>query len=271
MDTDNLIKAALKEDIGTGDITTEAIFKKDITVDAYITAKQDGIVSGLDIAEKAFKALDKDIAFEKLKKDTDRVKKGEDIAKITGSAKTILKAERTALNFLGHLSGIATYTNEFTRLCKNAQVLDTRKTTPLLRELEKYAVRCGGGKNHRRGLYDMMLIKDNHIKAAVGIKNALRLAKEIPGKKIEIECTTIEEVSDVLKDGSADIIMLDNMTTGEMKKAVKLIGRRAKTEASGGVNLSNIAEIDKTGVDYISVGAITSSAPRFDYSLKIRT
>ena len=276
MDTAELIKKALKEDIGSGDITTETIMLKDKQAEAYITAKEDGIICGLDIAKEVFQTLDKNIIFEHLSKDTDKVAAGKDIAKITGSEKAILTGERTALNFLGHLSGIATETSRFVALCRNAQILDTRKTTPLLRNFEKYAVRCGGGKNHRMGLYDMILIKDNHIKAAGSVRNALESAKKANEKntaakmKIEIECETLDEVKEALECGVADIIMLDNMTTEDMKKAVNIIGKKARIEASGGVNLKTVSEIDKTGVDYISVGSITSSAKRLDLSLTIR-
>jgi len=276
MDTAELIKKALKEDIGSGDITTETIMLKDKQAEAYITAKEDGIICGLDIAKEVFQTLDKNIIFEHLSKDTDKVAAGKDIAKITGSEKAILTGERTALNFLGHLSGIATETSRFVALCRNAQILDTRKTTPLLRNFEKYAVRCGGGKNHRMGLYDMILIKDNHIKAAGSVRNALESAKKANEKntaakmKIEIECETLDEVKEALECGVADIIMLDNMTTEDMKKAVNIIGKKARIEASGGVNLKTVSEIDKTGVDYISVGSITSSAKRLDLSLSIR-
>lgn len=276
MDTKELIKKALEEDIGSGDITTETIMQKDKQAEAYITAKEDGIICGLDIAKEVFETLDKNIIFEELSKDGDKVTPGKDIAKITGSEKAILTGERTALNFLGHLSGIATETSKFVALCRNAKILDTRKTTPLLRHLEKYAVRCGGGKNHRMGLYDMILIKDNHIKAAGNIRNVLEHAKKAKDKntaakmKIEIECETLGEVKEVLECDIADIIMLDNMTIEDMKKAVELIRKKAKIEASGGVNLKTISEIDRTGVDYISVGSITSSAKRLDLSLSIR-
>ncbi len=277
MDTKELIKKALEEDIGSGDMTTETIMQKDKSAEAYITAKEDGIICGLDIAKEVFETLDKNIIFEHLSKDCERVTAGKDIAKITGSEKAILTGERTALNFLGHLSGIATETSKYVALCRNAQILDTRKTTPLMRHLEKYAIRCGGGKNHRMGLYDnMILIKDNHIKAAGSIMNALELAKKAKEKntlkkiKIEIECETLDEVNEVLRCGGADIIMLDNMTTEDMKKAVNTIGKTTKIEASGGVNLKTVSEIDRTGLDYISVGSITSSARRLDLSLSIR-
>lgn len=277
MDTRELIKKALEEDIGSADITTETIIQEDKPAEAYITAKEDGIICGLDIAKEVFQTLDKNIIFEQLSKDCERVTAGKDIAKIKGSEKAILTGERTALNFLCHLSGIATETSKFVALCRNAEILDTRKTTPLMRHLEKYAVRCGGGKNHRMGLYgNMILIKDNHIKAAGSIRNALGLAKKAKDKntaakmKIEIECETLGEVKEVLECGGADIIMLDNMTIEDMKMAVELIGKKAKIEASGGVNIKTVSEIDGTGVDYISVGSITSSARRFDYSLAIR-
>lgn len=270
MDTEDIIKEALKEDIGTIDITTESILKTDKKVESYITAKEEGIVCGLDIAEIVFRILDKNIIFEKKTEDGNKIKPGQNIAKIIGSAKAMLAGERTALNFLGHLSGIATMTSRYKELCKNATILDTRKTTPLLRELEKYAVRCGGGKNHRMGLYDMILIKDNHIKAAGSIKKALEQASKVKDKKIEIECTTLDEVKEAQETKIPDIIMLDNMTTEDMTKAIKIINRKTKTEASGDVNLNTIKDIDQTGVDCISIGAITKKAPHTDYSMNIR-
>ena len=290
-----LIKAALEEDIGSGDITTEAILKKDKTIEAAITSNQDGILCGIDIAKKVFKTLDKNITFQKQANDSEKIKANQTIAKLKGSAKKILAGERTALNYLGHLTGIATQTSKYVEQCQNTTLLDTRKTNPGQRTLEKYAVKCGGGKNHRMGLYDMILIKDNHIKAAGSIEKALALAnkqnitssgegggsrKDITknqggnilyhNKEIELECKTLDEVKEALKAATPpDIIMLDNMTIPRIKKALNIINKKTKTEVSGGVTLNNIKEIAKTGPDYISTSKITVSAPHHDYSMNI--
>ena len=328
-DTLTLIKAALKEDIGPGDITTEATLKKDKTIKATITSNQNGILCGIDIAKKVFETLDKNITFKKQANDSEKIKANQTIAKLKGSAKTILAGERTALNFLGHLTGIATQTSKYVEQCQNAELLDTRKTTPCLRTLEKYAVRCGGGKNHRIGLYDMILIKDNHIKAAGSIENALALAnkqniisiREGSGsrtmrlskttsdpkrhsdntcvrlseakrtndqpftrlslslsegccpafnKAVELECKTLDEVKEALKATTPpDIIMLDNMTIPQIKKALNLTNKKTKTEISGGITLNNIKQIDALRPDYISTSKITVSAPHHDYSMNI--
>ncbi len=266
----NLINLALKEDIGSGDITTEAVIPKDLKVWAFILAKEEGIIAGLEIAKFVFQTLEPKIIFKKLVKDGNRVKAGEKIAKIYGKSREILTAERTALNFLQRLSGIATLTNEFVQKVKpfKAKILDTRKTTPGLRMLEKYAVRVGGGKNHRLGLWDEILIKGNHIDL-VGLKEAVKGAKGL-GKKVEVETRNLKEVKEALESG-ADIIMLDNMDLKMIKEGVKLIGKRAIIEASGGVNMDNVREIAKTGVDWISVGRLTHSARALDISLRIKT
>ncbi|RLG13528.1 MAG: carboxylating nicotinate-nucleotide diphosphorylase [Candidatus Nanohalarchaeota archaeon] len=295
MNTDTLIKSALEEDIGPGDITTEATLKKDKTIEAHITSNQDGILCGINIAKKVFETLDKNITFKKQANDSEKIKANQTIAKLKGSAKTILAGERTALNFLGHLTGIATQTSKFKKQCQNAELLDTRKTIPCLRTLEKYAVRCGGGKNHRMGLYDMILIKDNHIKAAGSIENALALANKqnitqnregrdsrtdmtknqwgnslYHNKEIELECKTLDEVKEALKTATLpDIIMLDNMTLTDTKKALNIINKKTKTEISGGINIDNIKQIDNLGPDYISTSKITVSAQHHDYSMNI--
>ena len=290
-----LIKTALKEDIGPGDITTESTLKKDKTIEAHITSNQDGTLCGIDIAKKVFETLDKNITFKKQANDTEKIKANQTIAKLKGSAKKILAGERTALNFLGHLTGIATQTSKYVEQCKNAELLDTRKTTPCLRTLEKYAVKCGGGKNHRMGLYDMILIKDNHIKAAGSIENALMLASKqnitssgegggsrtdttkhkwgnilYHNKEIELECKTLDEIKEALKAKTPpDIIMLDNMTIPQIKKAIAIINKKTKTEISGGITLNNIKQIDALKPDYISTSKITVSAPHHDYSMNI--
>ncbi|MCK5698970.1 MAG: carboxylating nicotinate-nucleotide diphosphorylase [Candidatus Aenigmarchaeota archaeon] len=290
-----LIKTALKEDIGPGDITTESTLKKDKTIEAHITSNQDGTLCGIDIAKKVFETLDKNITFQKQANDTEKIKANQTIAKLKGSAKKILAGERTALNFLGHLTGIATQTSKYVEQCKNAELLDTRKTTPCLRTLEKYAVKCGGGKNHRMGLYDMILIKDNHIKAAGSIENALMLASKqnitssgegggsrtdttkhkwgnilYLNKEIELECKTLDEIKEALKAKTPpDIIMLDNMTIPQIKKAIAIINKKTKTEISGGITLNNIKQIDALKPDYISTSKITVSAPHHDYSMNI--
>ena len=290
-----LIKTALEEDIGPGDITTESTLKKDKTIEAHITSNQDGTLCGIDIAKKVFETLDKNITFKKQANDTEKIKANQTIARLKGSAKKILAGERTALNFLGHLTGIATQTSKYAEQCKNAELLDTRKTTPCLRTLEKYAVRCGGGKNHRMGLYDMILIKDNHIKAAGSIENALMLVSKqnitssgegggsrtdttkhkwgnilYHNKEIELECKTLDEIKEALKAKTPpDIIMLDNMTIPQIKKAIAIINKKTKTEISGGITLNNIKQIDALKPDYISTSKITVSAPHHDYSMNI--
>lgn len=279
----SIIKSALIEDIGKKDITTETIIG-DIKVKAVIISKNEGVIAGLDIANTAFQLVSKNTKFRKLVKDGDKVHKNQILAILDGKAKKILIAERTALNFLSHLSGIATLTSKYAEKIKpyRCKLLDTRKTTPLLREMEKYAVRMGGGHNHRKGLYDMVLIKDNHLKliSYCEIKKVIDSVKKRISKsvKIEVEVDTLDSFKKIY-DCKADIIMLDNMSPDKMKKAVKWIKKQkalAKSkkiilEASGGINLSNIKEIAKTGVDLISIGEITHSAPALDTSLEIIT
>jgi nicotinate-nucleotide pyrophosphorylase (carboxylating) len=276
----NVVRAALAEDVGAGDITTESAIPADARADAVIVAKEPCIVAGLPLAEAVFHELDAKVSVKTLAKEGDVVGQGERVCLLSGPARAILTGERTALNFLQQLSGIATLTRQFVDLVAQAavpvkpKILDTRKTTPTLRALEKYAVAVGGGTNHRMGLFDAVMIKDNHrvILARLG-PNALGDAvaaarKNHPQAPIIIEADTLEQVEDALAAG-ADHILLDNMTPGELREAVKLVGGRAKTEASGGARLANIAEIAATGVDYISVGALTHSAKAADFSLEM--
>lgn len=269
--TRNLIKASLVEDVGAGDITTKAIVPSKQTSKAIIKAKEDFILSGIEVARATFLEVDKNIKFKSLYKDGDKIKKGSVVAKVTGRTGKILEAERVALNFMQQLSGVATLTNKFVSKIKSTKafILDTRKTTPSLRILEKLAVRDGGGVNHRFGLFDAVLIKDNHIESAGSITSAIELVRgKIPGVVIEVEVKNLKEVKEALKC-SAEIILLDNMTVANLKKAVTLINKEALTEASGGVSLENVQKIAKTGVDYISVGALTHSAKASDISLLI--
>lgn len=265
----NLIKLALEEDIGSGDITTQATVPKDLKAKAIIFTKEKGIICGLEVAKMVFKTQDSKIIFKKLVEDGDKVIFGEKIAEISGRAGKILTAERTALNFLQRLSGIATLTNEFVKRVKpyKVRILDTRKTTPGLRLLEKYAVRVGGGKNHRFGLWDGILIKGNHINL-VGLKKAVKRTKKL-GEKVEVETRNLKEVKEAVEAG-ADIIMLENMDLKTLKDGVRLIGKRALIEVSGGVNLENVREIAKTGVDWISIGRLTHSVKSLDMSLQIK-
>jgi len=275
----NIIKQALKEDIGSGDITTLAIVPKEAKAKGIIVAKEAGVIAGLLVAREVFRQVDRRIKFTARLRDGKMVRKGTVIAVVSGPARGILTGERVALNFLQRLSGIATLTREFKRRTQNtehrAQILDTRKTTPGLRALEKYAVKCGGGVNHRMGLYDAILIKDNHIKIARGIDRAIKAFKGRKAfKGIEVEAKTIGQVKQVVVRRRRTLpvsrILLDNMNLKTLRKAVKLCKKaRIKTEASGGVNLDNVAAIAKTGVDYISVGALTHSAKALDISLGI--
>ena len=269
--TDTIMNA-LKEDMPLGDITTDNIISEESVTRATFLAKQDAVISGLIVAKQVFSILDRDVEFTTFIKDGDAVIKGDIIAEVKGSTRALLKAERTALNFMQRLSAIATITNKYVKLVEGTgvKVTDTRKTTPGLRLLEKYAVSCGGGSNHRFSLSDGVLIKDNHIAAAGGIKNAVEaVRKSIPHTvKIEVETESLEEVQEAL-DCGADIIMLDNMTNDQMMEAVKLINKRALVEASGNVSEETIAGIAKTGVDIISVGKLTHSANSVDISMNI--
>jgi len=268
---ESLVRAALVEDIGSGDITTTLCIPAGTRATATVLAKQPGVIAGLAIGELAFHLLDPEAQWSAHVRDGDRVGEGRTpLATVTGDARALLTAERVALNFLQRLSGIATVTARYVGLVAgtDARIVDTRKTTPGLRMLEKYAVRAGGGFNHRLGLYDCVLIKDNHIKAAGGIGNAVRGARaHIPHTmKIEVEASTLGMVDEALAAG-ADIILLDNMDTETMRRAVQMIGGRAISEASGGLTEGRLAEVAATGVDILSIGALTHSAPALDISL----
>lgn len=267
---DNIIKDALKEDIPFGDITTDSIVDEESSSEVDLIAKEDGVIAGLQVFSRVFTILG-GVEVEFYVNEGDTVKKGEKLGKITGKTRSILTGERTALNFLQRISGIATLTKEFTDKLKysDTKLLDTRKTTPNFRIFEKYAVQVGGGRNHRFNLSDGVLIKDNHIDAAGGIKNAVKMVKEKAPfvRKIEVEAETIEQVKEAL-DADADIIMLDNMDIETMKKAVEIIGRKAITEASGNITADTIEEVAKTGVNYISSGALTHSYKVLDLSMK---
>ena len=270
---DEIIINALKEDMPYGDVTTDAVIDIETNTRAEFLAKEDGVIAGLDIARRVFELLDDKILFMKLVKDGTFVKKGTVIAEIAGNTAAILKGERTALNILQRLSGIASITKEFCNKIEgtNVKIADTRKTTPGLRMLEKYAVKVGGGSNHRFSLSDGVLIKDNHIKAVGGIKEAVdEVRRNVPHTiKIEVETETLDEVKEALASG-ADIIMLDNMSINDMKKAVELAKGKALIEASGNVSLQNVYDVALTGVDIISVGSITHSVKSLDISLKIK-
>ena len=269
---EKIISLAIEEDINTGDITTNALIPEESRATAEMTAKAPGIVSGLDIALRVFKYIDGTTVWTPLVKEGERVSKGDKIARIEGSYRALLTAERTALNILQRMSGIATATAIFVKELEgtNTRLLDTRKTAPGMRLLDKMAVKAGGATNHRMGLYDMALIKDNHIKVAGGITNAVKQVRaSIPaGIKIEVEVTDLNETREALAAG-ADIIMLDNMTNEAMAEAVKVIDRRAETEASGNMNVRRLKEVAATGVDYISVGALTHSVTALDISMNI--
>ncbi|MFO7792458.1 MAG: carboxylating nicotinate-nucleotide diphosphorylase [Candidatus Saliniplasma sp.] len=261
---------AIEEDIGTGDITTERVVDDEEVSSASITFKEDGVLAGIPVVDMVFQEVDEDLDITVLRKDGDKVKAGEKVAEITGRTKSILIGERLALNFLQRLSGIATNTSKYVGKVKgyDVDIVDTRKTTPNLRVLEKYAVRVGGGVNHRMGLYDAVLIKDNHIRSAGGVKEAIERVNTGHTVKVEVEIESLDEIEDALEAG-ADIIMLDNMKTDEMRKAVDIIGDRAFAEASGGITLENIREVAETGVDVISVGALTHQIRSIDISLDL--
>jgi nicotinate-nucleotide pyrophosphorylase (carboxylating) len=267
------IEHALSEDLGPGDATSEATIQPESVSVAVMLAKQDLVLAGLGVAREVFRQLDPDIQFTAFAKDGDRVNAGAELAKLSGNTRALLAGERVALNLLQHLSGIATLTALYVEKVRGvkAEVLDTRKTLPGLRRLEKYAVRIGGGRNHRFGLYDGILIKDNHIKASGGITKAFQNARKNAHHllKLEVETKNLEEVREAL-DSRADIIMLDNMPVAMMREAVKLIAGRALVEASGNVTLDTIRAIAETGVDLISSGSLTHSAPAADISMKIK-
>lgn len=267
-----IVRAALKEDLGAGDITTAALVARNRTGVARLIAKEEFVLAGLFVAEKAFHALDPKAVFRAQLRDGNVVKKGEAIAAIEGRLASLLGAERVALNFLQRMSGIATLTARFADRVRGtgARILDTRKTTPCMRILERYAVKAGGGYNHRFGLFDSVLIKDNHIRAAGGVYKAVKKAgkKLGQGVAIEVEVANIRETIEAVSSG-ADIIMLDNFKIDDIKKAVKVIGKSAFIEVSGGVTLEHVRRIADAGVDFISVGALTHSAKAVDISMEI--
>lgn len=265
---DDLINRAFAEDIKSGDVTTNAIIGKNDQAKAVWKTKDKGVIAGLDIARMVFEKLDPNLHWQPLAEDGDSVNENVDLVVILGSTRAILTAERTALNIAQRMSGIATKTRQFVDEIAScdAQILDTRKTIPGLRLLDKYAVRMGGGQNHRMGLFDMALIKDNHIVAAGSISKAVQKVRgQYPEIPVEVETTNLQQVDEAIS-AEVDFIMLDNMSSELMEKAVKRIDNRTKTEASGNVELSNVHEIAKTGVDYISVGALTHSVQAFDIS-----
>jgi nicotinate-nucleotide pyrophosphorylase (carboxylating) len=267
---ERVVLAALAEDIGAGDVTTEATVPDGALGTAALLVKEPGVVCGLGVAETAFRALDPDVRFEAFVSDGDVVEAPAVVARVTGSERALLTAERVALNFLGRLSGIATLTRRYVEAVDGtgAAVLDTRKTTPGLRALEKHAVASGGGRNHRFGLDDAVLIKDNHLRAAGSLVSAVELVRGATSLPIEVECETIDQVGEAL-DLGVDAILLDNMTLDELRDAVALTNRRARLEASGGVTLDTIRAVAETGVDEISVGALTHSARSLDVSLEL--
>ena len=271
LQADHLILEALKEDISSEDVTTNAVMKEAVTGEVDLICKQDGIVAGLDVFKRVFQLLDGDVEVEFFCKDGDEVKNGQLMGKVTGDIRVLLSGERVALNYLQRMSGIATYTHSVAALLEGSRtkLLDTRKTTPNMRIFEKYAVRVGGGFNHRYNLSDGVLLKDNHIGAAGSVTNAVKMAKEYAPfvRKIEVEVENLDMVQEAVEAG-ADIIMLDNMSVEEMREAVRIIDGRAETECSGNVTKENIARLSAIGVNYISSGALTHSAPILDISLK---
>ena len=270
---DNLIKEAISEDINYIDVSADYLIPEDQRNDSYFVSKADGVLCGLDIAMRVFTLLDDTFTYTVHKNDGDEVKAGDLIVEFNGRTACLLKGERTALNIIQHMSGIATATNKAVKLVEGtkASVTDTRKTLPGLRALQKYAVVCGGGKNHRYNLSDGAMLKDNHIDAGGGITNAVKILRSKLGHmvKIEVETRNFDEVKEAIAAG-ADIIMLDNMNNEQMAECVKYIDGRAKAEASGNITLDNIAEVAKTGVDIISLGALTHSVKAFDISMKMK-
>lgn len=271
LNADKLIMMALQEDITSEDVSTNAVMPKAQKGKVDLICKQDGIIAGLDVYARVFTLLDDSTEDEFFCKDGDEVKAGQLMGIVTGDIRVLLSGERVALNYLQRMSGIATYTHEVAELLKGSKttLLDTRKTTPNCRIFEKYAVRVGGGSNHRYNLSDGVLLKDNHIGAAGSITNAVRMAKEYAPfvRKIEVEVETLDQVKEAVEAG-ADIIMLDNMTTDQMRAAIDLIDGRAETECSGNVTKENIERLVSLGVDYISSGALTHSSPIMDISMK---
>lgn len=271
LQADKLIRMALEEDITSEDVSTNAVMPTNVKGTVDLIAKEDGVIAGMDVYARVFKLLDESMEIEMFCQDGDEVKKGDLMAKVTGDIRVLLSGERVALNYLQRMSGIATYTRSVVKLLEGSGVtlLDTRKTTPNCRVFEKYAVRVGGGCNHRYNLSDGVLLKDNHIGAAGSITKAIQMAKAYAPfvRKIEIETETLEQVAEAVEAG-ADIIMLDNMTPEVMRQAVALIDGRAQTECSGNITKENIARIREIGVDFVSSGALTHSAPILDISMK---
>lgn len=281
---EKLIELALREDLGKGDVTSEALIDENLKGKGIIKALEDGVLAGIEIARLVFKRIDPEIVFKPLVKDGEKIRNKSKVAQIEGKVKSILAGERTALNFLQRLSGIATFTSKFVQEVKGTKtkILDTRKTTPGFRALEKYAVKMGRGENHRMGLYDRILIKDNHIRACGGVGTAIRKVKkslknetfvsrfDLKNLKVEVEAKNIKEVKEAIQS-EADWIMLDNMSSSQIKEGVRMIRsnrRKMKIEVSGRVNLNNVKKIARLGVDYISVGALTHSAKALDLSLE---
>lgn len=271
LQADNLILMALAEDISSEDVSTNSVMREAVQGEVELICKQDGIVAGLPVFQRVFELLDEAVQCEFYCKDGDEVKKGQLMGKVTGDIRVLLSGERVALNYLQRMSGIATYTHSVAALLEGTKtkLLDTRKTTPNMRIFEKYAVRVGGGNNHRYNLSDGVLLKDNHIGAAGSVTKAVQMAKEYAPfvRKIEVEVENLDMVREAVEAG-ADIIMLDNMSAEDMQEAIRIIGGRAETECSGNVTKENIAKVTDIGVDYISSGALTHSAPILDISLK---
>jgi nicotinate-nucleotide pyrophosphorylase (carboxylating) len=266
----DIVRRALEEDVGRGDITTEATVRPDQHARGVFVAKSDCVLAGLDVALEAFRQIEPDLAVTSHKHDGDRCRPGESIAEVAASARTLLIGERTALNFLQRLSGIATSASRFVGASGNGlTVLDTRKTTPTLRALEKYAVRAGGATNHRVGLFDAVLIKDNHIRLAGGVREAVRRMRERqPGIPIEVEAQSLAELDEAL-EMRVDTVLVDNMPNHDIREAVRRAKGRAKIEISGGITFDRLPELATTGADYVSVGALTHSAPAVDISFEI--
>ncbi|MEE1031951.1 MAG: carboxylating nicotinate-nucleotide diphosphorylase [Ruminococcus sp.] len=271
LQADHLILAALKEDISSEDVSTNSVMKEAVEGEVDLICKQDGIIAGLPVFQRVFELLDENVCFELYVKDGDEVKNGQLMGKVRGDIRVLLSGERVALNYLQRMSGIATYTKSIAKLFEGTKtkLLDTRKTTPNMRIFEKYAVKVGGGHNHRYNLSDGVMLKDNHIGAAGSITKAVLMAKEYAPfvRKIEVEVENLDMVKEAVEAG-ADIIMLDNMTTEEMREAIRIIDGRAETECSGNVTRENVSRLTDLGVDYVSSGALTHSAPILDISLK---
>ncbi len=268
---DSIIDAALQEDMPQGDITSESIIPVDSLSQAIILAKDNGILAGMDVAKRVFEKIDSGVEFEKKKNDGQKFRDSERLALLQGSSISLLKGERTALNFLQRMSGIATTTGIFVQALEGTKtkILDTRKTTPGLRGLEKYAVKMGGGENHRQNLSEMVLIKDNHLRIVGSISEAVKRAKEriAPGIKVEVEVTSLAEVQEAVRSG-ADMVMLDNMQIDKMKEVVKWVKGKVPLEVSGSVTLEKIKEIATLGIDFISVGSLTHSYKSVDISME---